>query len=279
MENNNIPLDLFPLRDKDYDTQWALDTYQHRRHFNTSVQSNVGEDEELEDWIREGRKIANSLKCDGIMYAEKQIIDMCNGFYNSYFVNRNFQNMFEVTNLFSDKEFVAQNNELYFNMLHMFQYGIFRCAFNGWAIDAATAWMKRHRIDYEKKSLTVKSKHTRRGKGCIYKLLVSRASNTICVRFQHITLRDHGEYVIVRDKKKECVMKGYTVIKHVFNHNYNGYIVRKSDVIVKESDECLSCEEKQTLIHLVNEVIKSGKSFENITQLLENCAQDKTNGE
>ena len=55
--------------------------------------------------------------------------------------------------------------------------------------------------------------------------------------------------------------------------------MRKSDVIVKENDECLSCEEKQTLIHLVNEVLKSGKSFENITQLLENCAQDKTNGE
>ena len=84
-------------------------------------------------------------------------------------------------------------------MLHMFQYGMFRNGNNTWAIDEARRWMEMRNIVYNARL----GKRVRTGKGFVFRLLVCRASNTICTRLQIITRRSHEEYVIVRDRTKE----------------------------------------------------------------------------
>ena len=63
-------------------------------------------------------------------------------------------------------------------MIYVFQYGIFRVGYHEWALQAAEDWMKMRNITYENEGQRPK------GKGFVYKLIVSRASNSICDRLQ-----------------------------------------------------------------------------------------------
>ena len=49
----------------------------------------------------------------------------------------------------SSRKLYAKKHDLYMNLLHMIQYGIFRCAFNAWAVDAANEWMSNRNIAYK----------------------------------------------------------------------------------------------------------------------------------
>ena len=82
--------------------------------------------------------------------------------------------------MFDENEFLTDDYDTYLDMLHMFQYRIFRCTYNAWAVDAASSWLKDRKLAYEPGPDYVK----RKVKGFVYKLLVNRASNTLCLRFQ-----------------------------------------------------------------------------------------------
>ena len=266
MEKNLIPRHLLPVSEREITNEWAKNNYVYRSLFNNTVSADAPQNEDIEAWKKEARRISCNLKRDGIMHAENEIISLCNSTYASILNGTKIKNMYDVMKIFDRQDFVRDDRNTYLDMLHMFQYGIFRCAYNAWAIDAANAWLHQRNLDYKSAPDGV----TRQGKGFVYKLLVSRASNTLCVRFQHQTLRLFNEYVIVRDKKKEDRFQNFDVIPHVFNLSYKGYIMRSKNSMNTIEDDVLSSDDKTTVLNLVRLALKNGQSFETIKWHLKN---------
>ena len=127
-------------------------------------------------------------------------------------------------------------------------------------------------------TIRINQPQTRKGKGFVYKLLVNRASNTICVRFQQLTQNLYKEYVIVREKRKKKNLEKSIVVPHTFNHNFQGYIVRFENYksVVNESILCKT--EKDTLIQLACAAIKNGKTFAGIKGLLQSYGERTIEG-
>ena len=53
----------------------------------------------------------------------------------------------------SEDDIFVNNFGDFLDLLHMFQYGIFHCAFDAWAIDAASEWMIDCNIKYKSSNL------------------------------------------------------------------------------------------------------------------------------
>ena len=93
---NEVPKNLFPISERSYDDKWAKTTYEYRVLFNSTIDVETADEDDVLNWINEGLSISNSLKRDGIMYAETQIVHLCNTFYASEFQDRHFQNIYEI---------------------------------------------------------------------------------------------------------------------------------------------------------------------------------------
>ena len=89
--------------------------------------------------------------------------------------------MYDVVKMMNSRKLYSKRHDLCMNLLHMFQYGIFRCVFNAWTVDTAEEWMSKHKVTYDSMEEQLKGgkKYGRRGKGFVYRLMVSRASNTL----------------------------------------------------------------------------------------------------
>ena len=177
----------------------------------------------------------------------------------------------------SDPEFYQDNYNTFLDILYMMQYGIFRCQYNGWAQDASNEWMQRSKniayLDPDK----IGNKKKKRGKGFVYKLLVSRASNTVCVRLQKLTTRRFGEYIIVRDRKSKKIAESGNIVQHTFKNNYHGYIVkfRKAS---KSNGEFLLPDDESKICDFVKRALRKGISIETIFDILEKLSKSTTTG-
>ena len=147
----------------------------------------------------------------------------------------------------------------------MFQYGIFRCAFNAWAVDAANEWLVQYNIKYDNINVPLfkENNHIRRkGKGFVFRLLVSRASNTLCVRFQKLTRRLFRQYVIVCDRQFKRLSKNSDIESRQLNKNYHGYVIKLDscqDEIKKTHQENMA-----KLNEVVCKALLHGKTFQSI---------------
>ena len=272
MDVKFIPRHLIPVSERAITDEWAIENYAYRSYFNTTVSLSIPDENEIKAWKKEARTIADVLKRDGIMYAENEIISLCNTRYAHKFQGTAVNNIYDVVKSFDNNALVKEDYETYLDMLHMFQYGIFRCAYNAWGVDAASSWLQDRNLAYEPGPASIK----RKGKGFVYKLLVNRASNTLCVRFQKLSLRLHNEYVIVRDKKLEEKHQHYDIIPHVFNNTYRGYIMKnksRSNVI-----DDISLEEQSSVMGLVRKAIEHGETIASIKAILNNCIKHKNKG-
>ena len=273
MDTKFIPRHLIPVSERAITDEWAIENYAYRCHFNSTVSLSIPDENEIKAWKKEARTIADVLKRDGIMHAENEIILLCNTRYAHKFQDTAVNNIYDVVKFFDDNALVKEDYETYLDMLHMFQYGIFRCAYNAWAVDAASLWLKDRNLAYDPGPASIK----RKGKGFVYKLLVNRASNTLCVRFQKLSLRLHNEYVIVRDKKLEEKQDLYNIIPHVFNNTYRGYIMR-SKKHNNDLDDDISLEDQSSLMNLVRKAIEHGETIASIKAILNNCIKHGNKG-
>ena len=266
MADRVVPHDLLPVAPTAYNEEWAKQTYQHKVAFSSSrITSATPTKEELHEWIRTAQDIGENLKNRGLARAKERIVHMMNTFFANVCGNRSYHNISDVKDWFTSRESFYEDYNQSLDMLHMFQYGIFRCGFNAWALEEARNWMDEKNLCYEVK-MRRKGDARRQGKGFVYKLLVSRASNSICARFQELTKRHYNEYIIVREKKKSAMMENVLVEAHIFNHSYDGYIVRLPD----NNNPCLSktfsTVELQQLNILLKKAYQAGKTFDELRE-------------
>ena len=272
MEKTSVPSDLLPLADKDIDENWAMRNYQYRTIFNCQSLYGTATHDDVLAWMTEAKLLCNELREYGTAKAEERIVKLCNHYYKDRLENETVTNMYQVIGLMSKPIFYEERYDLFLDLLHMFQYGIFRCAYNAWAVDAANDWMAKRNIVYEshKDSMLLnKKRYSRRGKGFVYRLLVSRASNTICVRFQKLTKRLYKEYIIVRDRKFNRIADATDIVEHMFNKSYHGYII-KLNGHAGTIHASLTPNKKEQVHVLVEKALENGVSFDTVIQVLQN---------
>ena len=272
-----VPQDLLPTKETCINEIWAMNTIQYRSVFNNTEQISIATKSHLDEWQKEARKISEDLKILGVLKAEERIVHLCNHVYNLRLEDKSeFSNMYQVIGKMSDQKFKSDNYNTYLDMLYMFQYGIFRCQFNGWAQDASNEWMKTKKISYSDhtKDGTLRKK---RGKGFVYKLLVSRASNTVSVRFQKLTERMFGEYIIVRDRKSKRIASCANTVQHTFHNNYHGYIV-KFQQDAKSNGSSLSSEDETKICGYVKKALEKGIQIEDVFDILEKLSRNTYSG-
>ena len=277
MNTHLVPSDLLPTMEVQYTLQWAERSYAFRSVMNPAFMlQRMPTEVDWQQWKKEGIEIGERLKRLGQNCAERHIVHLSNTEYNDLLGNKKFGNLYEVCSAISKKEVMQKNYELFLDMIHMFQYGIFRCAYNAWAIDAADCWLKKNNLAYTK---PLNKMQERKGKGFVYRLLVSRASNTICVRLQNITQRMFNEYVISRDRSTKSNDKiNFEVINYTFNQSYHGYIVRRLNNESDKGNKILSQKQKFHIMELVNKALQKGTTYENILGVLCACTTGTETG-
>ena len=276
-----VPSDLFPITDKDLTLVWAEKTYNFRCVFNARNSFHSPLRQDLLAWVNEAKDLCKELRQYGTVKAEEEIIRLCK-LYNSRLPNdekKKIKNVYDIVSFLSEDYMFVKRYDDFLDLLHMFQYGIFRCAFNAWALDAASDWMHNRSITYKENSkISVEDgqKVFRRGKGFVYRLLVSRASNTLCVRFQNLTKRILGEYVIVRDRKIKRMENNSNIVRHTFNKHYYGYVIKLEN---KTQGDEVTTKQNMTKVHrLIEQAVAKGLSFETIFEFLQTQIDKKSKG-
>ena len=274
MKVHKVAANLLPVCPREYTRIWAMSTYKDRSAFYLAPVSDSPSDQDLDEWIRTGRDLCEDLKRLGLSRGKKKIVSLMNNFFGE--TNENnapFQNINEVIDWFCKRENYHKNYEKTMNMLHMFQYGIFRNGNNTWALDEAKNWMQGRNIEYREKT----GPTYRQGKGFVYRLLVSRASNTICTRFQTLIQRNYHEYVIARDKTRYTDVPGQVIEKFLFNHCYKGYIVRLNNE-TNCNKRMLTNEKFYSINKLVRNTVECGTTYEELKRMLENLIHEAEQG-
>ena len=260
-----VPTTLFPISDKGIDIEWASKTYQFRCVFFPSERHVIPTTEDLVAWMNEAKNLCTKLRDYGTAKAEDHIVNLCNSVYNEKLEERKFKNIYDVVDMMSNRRFFQQNYDFYLDLIHMFQYGIFRCARNAWALDAAGDWMENYNIQYlnvKKDAFRNENCVKRKGKGFVYKILVSRASNTVCVRFQRLTRRIFKQYVIVRDRQVKRLSENLTIESRRFNINYDGYVIKFDNFDEIERNEHLN--NVPMINDEISKALKNGHTYETI---------------
>ena len=277
MESRSVPLELFPINESKIDDEWAMDTIQYRNVFSNTGQIAIATEDNLKEWQVEAKKICEELKVLGTLKAEERIVHLCHHTYGLRLPeNKEITNMYQVIEFMSSRQYFTSNYNSFLDLLHMFQYGIFRMQFNGWAQDASNEWMLANNIKYSS-IIDIKGLRKKRGKGFVYKLLVSRASNTICVRLQKLTERLFGEYIVVRDRKSKKIANSGRIIEHTFNNTFHGYIVR-FQVVEKNSNNVLTSEESREVCRFVTKAMDKGIPIKVILEVLDKLSQSTPRG-
>ena len=220
MEPKEVPYDLFPVHVKHLRrNNWAQNTFKYWCAFHVR-------NPPLESWISAAEDIIEGLKAMGVSKAQDKICQMMKTYFALDPAVQECCSLYEVIEVLSKPSNFKDNMELFRNMLHMFQYGIFRIGYNGWAHQAANEWMQERNICYNG---TNDNYLQRKTKEFVHKSIVSQASNSICDRFQSFSIRRYEEYVTVRHKTVKKCGNCYELIPKTFNHRFQGYLAKRAE--------------------------------------------------
>lgn len=217
-----IPYDLFEVYEKNIKSEWKYNTFEYAHIFVNNIQSKLptmGNEDELV-WSRKSKEIMTELKQKGLARALDKIEALGKTEFKLTFPNGTLvRNVNDIFVLFQDNDWYKQDIERKRNYLHMFQYGIFRLGNDEWARTLENEWMEEYKISYN----CIKQKQR---KGCILKLILSRASDTIGKRFGETSKRCLDEMIVVRKtNKRKC--GNMVTEERLFNGFHMGYLITK----------------------------------------------------
>ena len=275
MKATKVPNDLLPLHPAHLKSNnWAAKTFVYWNAFHVGTLPQVPGEEDLSNWRDAAADIIEELKALGVSKAQKKICNMVNSYYTFDYKNTSFNTLYDVVDMLSDPAFYSENMDLVRDMLHMFQYGIFRTGYNGWAHECANEWMHERNIQYLHLNT---GKKARTGKGFVYKLIVTRASGSLCERLQNMSQRLYREYVVVRDRKVKKYGDNYVMENYVFNYRFQGYLCKFKDINNEKDNDNHKDTEIAKITSIVKEAKANGMSFEEIYNVIQNALTESNN--
>ena len=263
MKANKVPNDLLPMHTLHLKTNnWAAKTFHYWSAFHVGTLPQVPDENDLRNWRDSAADIIEELKALGVSKAQNKVCNMVNSYYKfEYEKKKDFSNIFDVVDMLSDPDFNKKNIELVRDMLHMFQYGIFRSGYNGWAHECAYEWMHERNIQYSHLNTGKKS---RTGKGFVYKLIVQRASNSLCERLQNMSQRVLNECVVVRDRKIKKFGDNYQLETYVFNYRFKACLCKLKETNVVEEENVIDNNEMTEILKVAKMAKRRGMTIKEI---------------
>ena len=216
--SRQIPLDLLPLRMAQVNTSWAIKTFEYYRYFNHNIITDHYETSaDVSNWLKEAKAIIKEISKNGLDRAKDEIVRLAQFKYKLVTINRTkICNWEDVLQLFKSEEWYNNDIDRSREMVYDFKFGIFRVVGNAWAEKAVQDWMTKYDISYDG------NEEMGNKKGCLMKIIMGRASDTIGEAWNRCGLRHLGETIHVRRKQKEHGV----YIKRKFGCYYDGYILQ-----------------------------------------------------
>ena len=275
MKATQVPNDLLPLHPAHLKSNnWAAKTFQYWKAFHVGTLPQVPGEEDLSNWRDAAADIIEELKALGVSKAQKKICNMVNSYYTFKYKKTTFSTLYDVVDMLSDPAFYPENMPLVRDMLHMFQYGIFRTGYNGWAHECANEWMRERNIQHTHLNT---GKKARTGKGFVYKLIVTRASGSLCERLQNMSQRLYREYVVVRDRKVKKYGDNYVMESYVFNYRFQGYLCKFKEAMDTNVDTELDDNELAKVTTILKRAKAKGMTFDEVCNVIEKALTGSNN--
>ena len=243
-----VPMDLIPVNTNKMNIVWATQTYKYANCFDINKFPNqyYNHDDELINWISYAKEIQEELREIGKIAAQNEITRL----FNSYLMPE----MKNVPKTFDDVMSLIETKDWYYSRLdrnrhaiHKISYGIYHHYNNKWMKDVASEWLRVKKIslqneDINGRKIVINDKAgtvSRSGKGFVYSNLIMRASNSIVDRIQTIMKFSYGEYITVRNKKKN----NNAVYEKLDMQYHTAYLVKVPDIFLKD----MSKDEKEDI--------------------------------
>ena len=273
MKANKVPNDLLPMHTLHLQSNnWAAKTFRYWSAFHVGTLPQVPDENDLRNWRDSAADIIEELKALGVSKAQTKVCNMVNSYFTfDYHKTTTFSSLYDVVDMLSDPDFYKENMTLVRDMLHMFQYGIFRSGYNGWAYECANEWMRDRNIEYLHLNT---GKKARTGKGFVYKLIVQRASNSLCERLQNMSQRIMNEYVVVRDRKIKKFGDNYQLETYVFNYRFKAYLCRLKESYEDEHAISIPNNDMTNIMKVVQAGKKKGMTMMDILNGMKKMVSD-----
>ena len=199
-----IPKKLFPLVDGEYTIEWAKKTFPYAHMFSKQFTALIPKLDEVEAWRNKALQLRKAICDEGNEAGKEKVLSVAIHKYNLTMPDCNGVSpkcIQDVLSIISDKIWYNTEKDIRLEQLYMMIYGIKKVGFNQWAVDLETNWLKRNNLVYiSSKEVKDPMYNTR---GCVYSLIIQVFGNTNSKRFKEIMWRNHGEYIMVRNKQKK----------------------------------------------------------------------------
>ena len=198
-----IPRDLLPLYKKGCNDKWAKNMYQYCHVFNNKV-SNVQpvDQNAVLEWMVLGQRMQNDLKETGNKLADEQVLAIAHAYGMMMEDNQKPTSVSDVLQIIARVTWYRQNVDLMRGIIYLIAYGIFRDGSNKWAINEAESWLQARNLEYMAPTAT-EGEGSRYGKGCVYSLIVQRASDRISKSVQNTMRHAHREFLAVKNRQRD----------------------------------------------------------------------------
>ena len=198
-ESRRVPYDLIPVLPTEAHFNWGVKTYKYYHLFDDNIKKDYfRNDEEVIGWMQYANNLQDELRETGVLKATQHILHLCKNEFNMTGTDgQDPHSISDVVNIVRDSGWYKDDVNRSRYIVYMMSYGIFRNGYNSWIHEAVSEWIKGFKIAYKPldSNTLIANGHQRQGKGFVYRLLTTRATNSMSNRFQEVTKSAFGEYI------------------------------------------------------------------------------------
>ena len=236
---DTIPRDLFPIKENEYNFEWAKKTYLYAHMFSLSSDHQVyPTDDQINMWRSKAIQIKVELNNIGKEKGVNKILELANFHYNFKIKDTELpcQSIQDVLNIVADKTWYNNHKAVRLNQIYMMVYGITRQGFDQWLVDLELYWLKKNNVTYAGKS--GHQDILLNCRGSVYSLLKKVFNNNIIKQFKNTMWYNHDEFICVRMKHQKFG-QDELIVKRINCRWGQVYLCsKKKDLCQETSHEC-----------------------------------------
>ena len=176
--------------------QWAKNKYRYYHLFCSDATQFSDNPNDHLAWAVDAGKIVKDLKEYVCIKADEEVLRIAKLYHLSTSEITNPTNVTDVIKIVADNAWYHGNLDLNREIIYRMAYGIFRIGGTQWATKFAEDWLLRRKLTYGAGA---------KGKGFVYTILASRASDSLSKMFRNSMEHAHKEFIAVRKPKGNSI--------------------------------------------------------------------------
>ena len=196
---NQVPSDFIPTTCNNITLEYASKKKEWTCSLNPSkfqpLKRSQNEADFVAEWQKYMIKIQTELQEIGHSFAMKKIISVFGTYQIIIPGTSQLPTSFDdVLTIIGNKDWYNSNKMFNLSLLWMAMYGIFRCSFDTWLMDAAKKWKRNKNIEY------MQVYNVRKSTGFVHQNMLQKASTLIQRRIRHTMRHHHHEELCCKKK-------------------------------------------------------------------------------